>query len=91
MEVRVDVKIHFSEYGHVAYPIKANEACTNMLVNICPNTHSRPLGLGQTVKYFAVIKVVMLHINLMGMKHRTSCKQIFCSFAHPRPLDGLKR
>ena len=24
----------FSEYGHVAYQIKANEACTNMVKNI---------------------------------------------------------
>ena len=31
------------------------------------------------------------NIKLMGMKHRTPCRQIFCPFTHPQPLDGVKR
>ena len=26
----------FSEYGHIAYQIKANHACSNMVANILP-------------------------------------------------------
>ena len=29
-----NIKLTFSEYGHVAYQIKGNEAYNNMLVNI---------------------------------------------------------
>ena len=31
-----------------------------------------------------------MHIKLIGMKHRTPCKQIFCPFTHPRPCMGSK-
>ena len=37
-----DQKVKFStcsEYGHVAYQIKGNDACSNMVANICPSTH----------------------------------------------------
>ena len=81
------MKLTFSEYGHVAYQIKGNETYNNTLANILP-LHS-PLTPGVGVKrsiFFSFLKVVILHINLMGMlmKHRTpSCKQIFCPFTHP--------
>ena len=29
-------KLNFFEYGHVAYQIKANHACSNMVANILP-------------------------------------------------------
>ena len=32
----VGLKFIFSEYGHVAYQIKGNDACSNMAVNILP-------------------------------------------------------
>ena len=37
----------FSEYGHVAYQIKGNDACSNMEANILPvEPPSLPRGLG---------------------------------------------
>ena len=35
-------------------------------------------------------RVVMLLIKLTELKHRTQCKQIFCHFTQPRPLDWVK-
>ena len=39
----------FSEYGHVAYQIKGNDACSNMVANILPLDYPSlgPLGMGQ--------------------------------------------
>ena len=44
----------FSEYGHVAYQIKADDAGSNMVANICPQTHSTQ-GVGSKVQtiYFS--------------------------------------
>ena len=43
--------IFFSEHGHVAYQIKGNDACSNMVANILTADPSpRPLGFGQKVK-----------------------------------------
>ena len=47
-------------------------------------THSTP-GLGQGLKFF-FLKVVMLHIKLIGMEHRAPRRHIFC----PTPWGGLK-
>ena len=45
-------------------------------------THSPTLGVkGQTF-----LKVVMLHIKLMGMEHRAPFKHIFRPYTHPGPL-----
>ena len=45
--------VHFKhKYGHVAYQIKANDTCSNMVANIMPtDTHLRPgMGVrGQTI------------------------------------------
>ena len=32
----------FPEHGHVAYQIKAHDACSNMIANIFPQTYPRP-------------------------------------------------
>ena len=57
----------FSEYGHVAYQIKANDAYRNMVANSLPtDTPSTQRGGGQ---FFLI--VVMLHIKLKGIEHRT--------------------
>ena len=60
-----EVKIKlFSEYGHVAYQIKADDAGSSMVAIFCPQTHPRPRGRGQKVKLYLFLKVVMLHIKL---------------------------
>ena len=78
------IKSTFSEYDNVANQIKGNEAYNNMLANILPLHIPLTLGVGSKGHSFSFLKVVMLHIKLRGMKHRTSCKQIFCHFTHPR-------
>ena len=40
----------FSEYGHVAYQIKAEEDGNNMVVNLLPTDKSLTLGWGQKVE-----------------------------------------
>ena len=46
----------FSEDGHVAYQIKADDACSNMVANIFSQTHPRPRGWGQKVKPYLFLK-----------------------------------
>ena len=43
-------KFNFLEYGHVAYQIKANDPCINMIWNILPIDPPWSLGMGQKVK-----------------------------------------
>ena len=57
----------FSEFGHVAYQIKGNDACNNLVVDILP---ADPLG--QTVKIQRFQNMVMLHIKLKWMTHATT-------------------
>ena len=50
-----EVKFFFSEYGHVAYQIKADDFCSNMVANILPTDTPSTQGLGskgQTI-YFS--------------------------------------
>ena len=61
----------FSENGHVAYQIKADDACSNMVANILPTDTPSTQGWGQKVKPYLFLKVVMLHIKL---------KQIYCQY-----------
>ena len=52
----------FSEYGHVAYRIKWNHDCSNMVAIICPQA----LGIwskGQNLTFREHGHVVLLHIN----------------------------
>ena len=77
------IKSSFSEYGHVAYQINGNEAYINMPANILPLLTLSATGVGSI--FF--LNVVMLHIKLKKMKHRTPCKQIFLPFTH----HGVKR
>ena len=58
------VKIKLSEYGHVAYQIIADDAGSNMVANILPTDTPSTQGVGQKVKLYLFLKVVMLHIKL---------------------------
>ena len=50
----------------------------NMVANNLPVTTLDSAG---GVKTF-FLKVVILHIKLKGMEHRTPCKQIVCPYTH---------
>ena len=55
----------FSEYGHVTYQIKADDAGSNMVENILSTDTPLTQGVGskgQTIYFF--LKVVMLQIKL---------------------------
>ena len=54
----------FSEYGHVAYQIKAYDASSNMVANILPTDTPSTQGWDQKVKLYIFLKEVMLHIKL---------------------------
>ena len=63
----------FSEYGHVAYQIKAGNVCSNMVAKFLPTATPLTQGMGskgQTIYFF--VKVVMLHIKLKGIELRAS-------------------
>ena len=60
----------FLEYGHVAYQIKADDACTNMVANILPTDTTLTPGWGQKIKPYLFLKVVMLLIKLKEIEHR---------------------
>ena len=82
-------KLTFSEYGHVAYQIKADDAGSNMIANILPSDIPLTQGWDQKVKLYLSLKVVMLHIKL---KLTTLAATWY--FAHRYTLDpggGVKR
>ena len=68
--VKAKIKF-FSEYGHVAYQIKADDFCSNVVANILPTDTPSTQGWGQKVKPYIFVKVVMLHIKLKRIEHRT--------------------
>ena len=76
----------FSESSHVAYQIKADDAGSNMVANSLPTDTPSTWGLGQKVKLYLFLKVVMLHIKLKEIEHRAPWKQICCHYTHQWPL-----
>ena len=84
-------KIFFSSlFDHFTYQTKGNETYNNIQANIMPLY--TPLTIAGWVYrfFFYLLKVVMLHIKLTGMKHKTPCKQILCPFTNPRSLGEVK-
>ena len=65
-----DQNLTFSEYGHVAYQIKGNDACSNMVANNLPVDTPSLWGV---IKAF-FLKVVMLHIKLKKLEQRAPRK-----------------
>ena len=65
--------------GHIGLYNKWNEAYNSIL------------GWGQEVNLFSILKVVMLHVKLTGIKQKTQCKPVLCHIIHPRPPGGVKR
>ena len=65
-----EVKIKlFSDYGHVVYQIKADDAGSNMVANILPTDTPFTQGVGSKGQTIS-LKVVMLHIKLREIEHR---------------------
>ena len=58
----------FSKYGHVAYQIKADDDCNNMVANILHTDIPGTQGKEPKVKLFLLD--VILHIKLKGSEHR---------------------
>ena len=48
----VKIKLFFSEYGHVAYQIKVDDAGSNMVAYILPTDTPSTQGWGQKVKLY---------------------------------------
>ena len=60
-------KLNFSEYGHVTYQIKADDAGSIMVANILPTDTPLTQGVGSKRQIIYFLKVVMLHIKLKLM------------------------
>ena len=65
-------KFHFFKHGHVAFQVKENHKCSNMVPNILP-AHPIPsppppptLGMGSVGQIQLFQDMVMLHIKLKG-------------------------
>ena len=60
-----------SEYGHVAYQIKENDACSNMVANMSPADPLDSGGVGGGVRIQLFQNMVMLHkiIKLKKITH----------------------
>ena len=57
----------FSEYGYVAYQIKADNVCSNMVAIILPTDTPLTQGVGSKGRHINFfLKLVMLHIKLKG-------------------------
>ena len=77
----------FTESSHAAYQIKGYDGCRNMQARIfCPSTPFSTPGVGSKVKTYSFLKVVMLHIKLIGMELREPCKP----YTHAQTPDGVK-
>ena len=71
---------NFSEHGHVAYQIKWNHKCNNMVLNTL-STYTPPpqhWGWGQKVKLKFFQNIVLLLIK-KAITNAATWKQIFCS------------
>ena len=88
------VKIKFfSEYGHIAYQIKADNVCSNMVENILPTFTHLTQGMGskgQTI-YFCESSHVAYEIK--GNLAQSTMKANMLSLHTPRhdPWGGVKR
>ena len=74
----------FLEHRHLAYHIEGDDECNMQAHTISFRAPSTP-RVGSKVK-IVLLKVVMLHIKLIGMEHRAPCKHIFCPYIHPQSL-----
>ena len=82
----------FSEHGRVAYQIKGNHECSNIVANILPadtNPPPRPWGCGQKVKFQLFQNIAMLHIKLNGITIAEIWYQIFC-LQTPSPIQRFQ-
>ena len=76
----------FSEYGHVAYLIKWNPGCSNMVEKYIPCRLSDPLplalGVGQKIK----IQVLEHGYVAYQIKGKDACSNMAANICTRRPL-----
>ena len=95
--IRVGVKrstFNSSEHSHVAYQIKVNYECSNLIANILPVYPCPPQPLswpwvgGHNVKIKLFQNTVVLHIKLKGITNAAREKKIVCPQT-PQPYPPL--
>ena len=86
-----DQNSNFPEYGRVAYQIKGNDACSNIVANIFLADIPHPLMLGSKGQMQLFQNMIMFHIKLNAITNAATCKHIFCPYTHPRPLGWGQR
>ena len=78
------LKFNLSENGHVAYQIKGNCKCSNMVANVVRSTPSQPLGLKVKIQHFQ--NMIRLHIKLKGIADATTQgSKYFAQSPNPAP------
>ena len=84
--VSIGLNLTFLEQGNVAYQIKGNHECTNMVANILPADPQYPhtLGMRAIGQNSSFSECVMLHI-IIYWNHKCSNKVAF--FLPPGPPD----
>ena len=77
----------FSRYGHVAYQIKGNDTCSNMVASTLPAAPTWPWGRGQKVKFYLLTtwSCCISSQRVSQMQHGSS----YFACRHPDPGVGL--
>ena len=86
----------FSEHGCVAYQIKGNHRCSNMLANIlptfCPQTPNHlTLGVESKGQNSTFSEHGHVAYQIKGMEPRAPYKHIFSPYTHMQPIGWIKR
>ena len=76
-------KFFFSEYGHVAYQIKAEDTGSNMVANILPTDTPSTQGWGQKVKLYIFSKSSHVAYQIKADDAGSNMVAIFCPQTHP--------
>ena len=77
------------EHGHVAYQIKGNQDCSNMVANILPTDPTPDNCDGLKFNFFQ--SMAMFYNKLKGTEHRAPYKHILSPFTHLQPVGLIKR
>ena len=78
-----EAQIKLSEYGHVAYQIKADDAGSNMVANILPTDTPLTQGVGSKGQTISFSDSSHVAYQIKGnWAQRAPWKQICCYYTH---------
>ena len=85
------IKFFFSEYGHVAYQIKADNAGNNMVSNILPTDTLSTQGVWVKRSNYIFSESSHAAYQIKADDAGSNMVAIFCPLTHPRPSGWGQR